>query len=82
MVLIQTFLKVCTQGPRNTRLCDLGMKEKRQKLFIKLVFNYSHFQIEDNPSQARIMTGVREGFYTDKELKEWIEHGKIKEFKR
>ena len=35
-----------------------------------------------NINRLRIMTGIGEGFYTKEELKEWIHHGKIKEFKR
>jgi prophage maintenance system killer protein len=44
--------------------------------------NHSKFGIKDDPSNARVMTGVRENYYTDDELKEWINNGKIKEFKR
>ena len=28
------------------------------------------------------MLGIREGFYEDKEIKEWIKNGKIRKFKR
>ncbi len=38
--------------------------------------------IKDDPSQAKVMQGVREGFYTSEEIKEWIRCGKIKPFKR
>jgi len=40
------------------------------------------FQIQNDPSQARILLGVREGFYSTEEIKEWLKHGKIKPFER
>lgn len=47
-----------------------------------LLENGGKFNIEDKPEQARIMLGIREGYYTDNEIKEWITNGQIKEFKR
>ena len=47
-----------------------------------LTENGEKFKIEDSPSQAKIMVGVRESYYTDDEIKEWIKNGQIKEFKR
>lgn len=47
-----------------------------------LLVNKAKFAIKDDPAQARVMIGIREGFYTDAEIKEWIKNGKIKEFKR
>ena len=47
-----------------------------------VISNNLKFGIEDHPSQAKIMTGIREGFYTDIEIREWIKNGKIKEFRR
>lgn len=44
--------------------------------------NGGKFNIEDDPKQAKVMLGVREKYYTDEEIKEWIKHGKIKPFKR
>ncbi|MEK6960946.1 MAG: Fic family protein [Nanoarchaeota archaeon] len=44
--------------------------------------NGARLGIADNPSQARILLGIREGFYSTAEIKEWIKHGKIREFKR
>ena len=44
--------------------------------------NKSRLLIEDEPHCARVMLGVREGYYTDQEIKGWIKHGKIREFKR
>ena len=47
-----------------------------------LVTNKARFKIKDDPRQARMMTGIREGFYTQHEIKEWIKNGKIRAFKR
>jgi prophage maintenance system killer protein len=44
--------------------------------------NKKVFRIKDDPKQAKVMTGIREDFYTHKEIKEWIKNGKIKAFKR
>ena len=47
-----------------------------------LLSNQKVFNIEDDPIQARAMQGIRENYYTTQEIKEWIKHGKIREFKR
>ncbi len=47
-----------------------------------LTENNAIFNVKDDPSQARVMTGIREGYYTEEEIKEWLKHGKIREFKR
>ena len=44
--------------------------------------NHSRFGIKDDPEYAKVMRGVREHYYSDEEIKEWIKHGKIREFKR
>lgn len=44
--------------------------------------NGGQFGPKDEPSQARVMLGAREGYYTDDEIKEWIKNGKIRDFKR
>ncbi|MFH0713786.1 MAG: type II toxin-antitoxin system death-on-curing family toxin [Candidatus Micrarchaeota archaeon] len=47
-----------------------------------LTGNSATFNIENSPFQAKIMTGIREGYYSNEEIKEWLKHGKIREFKR
>lgn len=47
-----------------------------------LLNNRAKFGVGNNPHQARIMTGIREGFYTHDEIKDWLKHGKIRAFKR
>ncbi|MBI2147067.1 Fic family protein [Candidatus Woesearchaeota archaeon] len=38
--------------------------------------------IKDDPSAARVMQGIRENYYSHDEIKEWLNHGKIKKFTR
>jgi len=47
-----------------------------------LLNNKAHFGITDDPSYSRVMIGIREGFYTDAEITEWIRNGTIREFGR
>ena len=44
--------------------------------------NKSKFGIKDDPHYAKVMQGIREHYYSDDEIKEWIKHGKIREFTR
>jgi death-on-curing family protein len=47
-----------------------------------LVSNEAEFNIVDAPEHARIMTGIRENYYSDNEIKNRIKDGEIKEFTR
>lgn len=47
-----------------------------------LLTNHARFQIKDDSKYAKVMQGIRENFYTDEEIKEWIKNGEIREFKR
>ncbi|MFA4887289.1 MAG: Fic family protein [Candidatus Nanoarchaeia archaeon] len=47
-----------------------------------IINNHHSFNIQDNPNLARVLQGIREDYYTHEEIKEWLKHGKIKEFKR
>lgn len=47
-----------------------------------LLINHQKFGVKDGPEQVKIMTGIREGFYSDEELKEWLKNGKIRKFNR
>ena len=47
-----------------------------------VIGNKGKFGIKDDPTYAKVMQGVRENYYSDNELKEWIRNGKIREFKR
>ena len=47
-----------------------------------LIANHSMFNIKDDPRYARVMVGIRERFYKDEEIKNWIMKGDIHEFIR
>ena len=47
-----------------------------------LLMNKAKFRVKDDPAYAKIMTGIRESFYSIEEIKEWLKNGKIKEFRR
>ncbi len=66
------------------RLSSRGVSLRRIFIITKdfLRENGEKFNIEDEPKQAKVMQGIRENYYTDKEIKEWIKHGKINTFKR
>lgn len=44
--------------------------------------NNHKFIIRDDPQFAQALQGIREHYYSDEEIKEWLKHGKIREFKR
>jgi len=47
-----------------------------------VISNKGKLGIKDEPAYAKVMQGVRENYYSDEELREWIRNGKIREFKR
>jgi len=47
-----------------------------------VITNGERFKILDTESNVKIMIGIRENYYIQKEIKEWIKYGKIKAFKR
>jgi len=47
-----------------------------------VITNGERFRIPDKENNVKIMISIRENYYTQKEIKEWIKHGKIKTFKR
>ena len=60
-------------------------KEIKGDVYDKAVFlliNNQVLGVNDDPEQARIMIGIRENFYKDEELKEWLKYGKIRKFER
>jgi death-on-curing family protein len=44
--------------------------------------NAAVFGIKDDPAYSKTMTGIRENFYKDEEIKQWIRTGEMREFKR
>ncbi len=47
-----------------------------------LVMNNQRLGIKDEPKNAKTLLGIRENYYSDNEIKEWIKNGEIKEFER
>ena len=47
-----------------------------------LTTNKAKISVGDEPENAKVMLGIREQQYSDSEIKEWLKHGKIREFKR
>ena len=47
-----------------------------------LIKNKTEFRVKDEPKYAKVMVGIRENFYSDLEIKEWLKNGEIREFKR
>ncbi len=47
-----------------------------------LMLNNQKLQVMDNVKNARVLLGIREGYYSNAEIKEWIKYGKTREFKR
>ncbi len=44
--------------------------------------NNLKLNVGDSEKQVRVLQGIRENYYTDKEIKEWLKIGKIREFVR
>jgi len=44
--------------------------------------NGGKFNIPDTTNNVKIMIGIREKYYSNNEVKEWIKNGKIKKFER
>lgn len=44
--------------------------------------NSAKIAVQDEPANAKVMLGIRENYYTDNEIKEWIKNGKIRKFER
>ncbi|MBI1972873.1 Fic family protein [Candidatus Woesearchaeota archaeon] len=47
-----------------------------------ILTNAHKFGVKDDPNSARVMQGIRENHYSHDEMKEWLKHGKIREFTR
>ncbi len=44
--------------------------------------NEGKFNIPDTTNNVKVMIGIRENYYSQNEIKEWIMNGKIKKFER
>jgi len=44
--------------------------------------NNLKLNVDNSEKQARVLQGIRENYYTDKEIKDWLITGKIRKFER
>jgi prophage maintenance system killer protein len=44
--------------------------------------NNKIYKIDDTMDNSKVMIGIREGYYSDDEIKGWLENGCIREFRR
>ena len=47
-----------------------------------LIENKAFFSPRDDSDQSKVLVGVRERYYTNDEIKEWLQYGKIRRFIR
>lgn len=73
--LLSGLVKAHAFASGNRRTAFLAMK-------YFLVINNAYPKVSDDPSNSKVMLGIREGYYSSDEIKEWIKYGKIREFKR
>ena len=74
-VLLHSLVKKHPFASGNRRTAFIATKDF-------LYHNNAVFHVSDDPAQAKVMTGIREDFYTREEIREWIKHGKIRPFRR
>ena len=51
-------------------------------IFVFCKVNKHNIYIPNNPTNSRILIGIREDFYEDKEIKNWLKNGKIRTAKQ
>jgi len=44
--------------------------------------NMGKFGVKNSEKDAKVLQGIREGYYEDYEIKKWLKEGVIREFKR
>jgi len=75
VLLLQGLVRAHAFASGNRRTAFLATKD-----FI--LENQGAFAVRDDEKNARVLQGVREGFYTADDVKHWFKTGKIHEFKR
>ena len=75
LILLKGIIKKHPFASGNRRTAFIILKIFLQKNNIKI-------KIVDKPENARTMLGIREGFYDEDEILEWIKNGKIRTFRR
>jgi len=74
-ILMEGLIRAHAFASANRRTAFLAAKEFLEK-------NGKTMQIPDSEQQARVMTGIREGYYGTDEVARWMEHGIIRKFER
>ena len=75
IILLKGIIQKHPFASGNRRTAFMVMKEFILK-------NGKDFKIKTDIGESKVLQGVRENYYTDAELKEWIQHGQIRHFKR
>lgn len=73
--LLQRITKAHAFASGNRRTAVLVTKEFLQD-------NGGEFRVPNEPSNARVLQGIREDFYTREEIMIWLKHGTIRPFTR
>ena len=47
-----------------------------------LIENKKEAKFQNSEKEAKVFKGIREGYYSDQEITDWIKDGEIREFKR
>lgn len=75
VILLKGLIVAHAFASGNRRTAFLAMK-----LFLKE--NNRKLYVRDDSSNAVVMQGIREQYYSGEEIKEWLKNGKIRKFKR
>lgn len=73
--LIKTILQGHPFASGNRRTAFLAVKD-----FLEI--NKSKFGVKNIPENSKVMLGIREGYYANDEIMNWLKNGKIRSFKR
>ncbi len=74
VVLLKGLIQKHPFASGNRRTAFIAVKD--------FIINGGKFGIKDDPNQAKVLQGIREDYYMNQEIKEWIKNGKIRSFKR
>lgn len=75
IVLLKGIIQRHPFASGNRRTAFLAMK-------YFLIINKLKLGIIDDPANAKVLQGIRENYYSEIELKEWVKNGKIRKFER
>jgi death-on-curing family protein len=73
--LIEALIQKHPFASGNRRTAFLAAKD-----FLEI--NKSKFGVDNIPENSKVMLGIREGYYSSIEVKEWLKNGKIRSFQR